>query len=81
MPSIAKQLNNTLNLHQYTGKSQKYMHYTLGLREALLKFMMEAFGHCPFFSAWGGGGGAKAIRAMPKCLQHVVEEGFPNYGL
>ena len=29
----------------------------------------------------GGGGGAKAIRAMPKCLQHVFEEGFPNYGL
>ena len=25
----------------------------------------------------GGGGGAKAIRAMPKCPLHEFEEGFP----
>ena len=32
------------------------MHYTLGLREALLKFMLEAFGHCP-----EGGGGSQPL--------------------
>ena len=26
----------------------------------------------------GGGGDAKAIRAMPKCLQHEFEWGFPE---
>ena len=44
----------------------------------LTKLLKSARKKVPQSARLSAGGGAKAKRAMPKCLRHEFEDGFPN---
>ena len=46
----------------------------------LTKLLKSARKKVPQSARLSAGGGAKAKRAMPKCLRHEFEGGFPNPG-